>query len=51
MKHLKINEFPNLSTKGEVRLADKTDRKNLFDFLYEKDSVVYAKAPLINSKG
>jgi putative transposase/transposase-like zinc-binding protein len=40
-----LQGLQQLIANGEVVLPDNTDRKKLFDLLYQKDWVVYAKAP------
>ncbi len=40
-----LQALQQMITNGEVILPDNTDRKQLFNLLYQKDWVVYAKAP------
>lgn len=40
-----LQALQQMITKGEVILPDTTDGKQLFDALYQKDWIVYAKAP------
>ena len=40
-----LQALQQMITKGEVTLPDKTNRKQLFDLLYQKEWIVYAKAP------
>jgi hypothetical protein len=40
-----LQSLQQMITKGEVTLPDKTDGKRLVNLLYQKDWIVYAKAP------
>lgn len=40
-----LQALQQMITKGEVTLPDKTNRKRLFDLLYQKDWIVNARAP------
>ena len=40
-----LQALQQMITKGEVTLPDKTNRKQLFDLLYQKDWIVNARAP------
>lgn len=40
-----LQALQQMITKGEVVLPDKTNRKQLFDLLYQKDWIVNARAP------
>jgi len=40
-----LQSLQQMIAKGEVMLPVNTDSKQLFDLLYQKDWVVYAKAP------
>jgi Putative transposase/Transposase zinc-binding domain len=40
-----LQALQQMITKGEVTLPDKTNRKQLFDLLYQKDWVVNSRAP------
>lgn len=42
-----LEALAQMITDGEVILPDNTDRKQLFDLLFKKDWVVYAKAPFV----